>query len=69
MCGYCTKDMGKPHHRKVTHNVTDGQINAGSSSLVSPTSHMYDYISNEAFLFSCAVCCRQASVGSLPPLV
>ena len=46
MCGYCTKDMVKPHHRKVTHNVTDEQINAGSPSLVSPTSHMYDYISN-----------------------
>ena len=29
MCGYCTKDFGKPHYRCVRHNVSQAEIDAG----------------------------------------
>jgi hypothetical protein len=32
MLGYCSKDMGKPHHADVRFNVTDEEINAGKAA-------------------------------------
>ena len=32
MLGYVNKDEGKPHYRRVTHNVTNAEIAAGKTS-------------------------------------